>query len=279
MTGKKPRPSTEPIYSGGERDGVFPITSGYSTVEYTDFVSSHLFNSENILISQSMCNGTFSGCFAPYKMYSPTPALSWGFRNNYDSFLEFVKEKWKWINGKSKMIYSLACDENKGFGVFLMENYGTRQCIITNTSEIKRKWDDDLRITACTARGSTFYIVMTKDTKEYKGKSQSWFTRNTWTGASDEIQKKYEENKVITGICYCTGLKQYFVVMTETGESQSYEWFDDGTDRKIWVNERYQQGYHPTIIFKDPTDNRTLVVMTTDINRSHYRCRYNYKLR
>ncbi|KAJ7375762.1 hypothetical protein OS493_039028 [Desmophyllum pertusum] len=38
MTGKKPRPSTEPMYSGGNRRD-FPITSGYNTAKYTDFIS------------------------------------------------------------------------------------------------------------------------------------------------------------------------------------------------------------------------------------------------
>ena len=59
MTGRKLRPGTEPMYSGGNRDD-FPITIGYDSVKYKDFVSSHLFNSENILVCQSLhpLNGT-----------------------------------------------------------------------------------------------------------------------------------------------------------------------------------------------------------------------------
>ncbi len=281
MTGKKRRPSTEPMYSGGNTRN-FPITSGYATVEYTDFIGSHLFNSENILVSQSMCNGYFCGCFAPSKMYNPRPALTWGIRKDYDSFLEFVKEKWKWINGKSYNIYSLACDDNLGFGVFLMENYGTAQCIIpTGTSRIQAKYDEGFMITACAARGSTFYVVMTKDTEEYKEKAQTWFTRSTWTEANNEIQKEYKEGKAITGICYSTGLKEYGVFMTETSEGQTYKWFDDGTAACNWIDEQYQVGYHPTIIFKDPTDNEVLVVSTRNENRSGFTAtiRLNYKLK
>jgi len=125
MTGKKARPSTEPMYSGGNiRD--FPITTGYDLVEYTDFIRSHLFNSENIFICQNFHDGCFSGCFAPSKRYSPRPALSWGIWKNRHAFFEFVKEKWEWKNGRSLKIYSLACDENLGFGVFFMGNYGSR---------------------------------------------------------------------------------------------------------------------------------------------------------
>ena len=45
MTGQKLRPRTEPMYSGGNRQD-FPVTNGYTTVDYTDFISSHVFNSQ-----------------------------------------------------------------------------------------------------------------------------------------------------------------------------------------------------------------------------------------
>lgn len=168
MTGKKSRPGTEPIYSGGNRKD-FPITTGYDSVKYVDFIRSHLFNSENVLICQNFHDGYFSGCFGPSKRYSPMPNLSWGIRKNYDTFIKFVNEKWEWKNGRSLNIYSLACDENLGFGVFFMENYGTGQSIVTNLLDIRKKWEDGFMITACAARGSTFYIIMTKDPNEYKG--------------------------------------------------------------------------------------------------------------
>ncbi|KAJ7373211.1 hypothetical protein OS493_014359 [Desmophyllum pertusum] len=153
-----------------------------------------------------MCYGTFGGCFAPSKRYSPRPAVSWGILKNYDTFLELVRKQWTSKNGKCKRIYSLACDENLGFGVFFMENYGTDQTIITNTSDIKKKRGEGFKITACAARGSTFYVIMTKDTEEYKGKAQTCFTRSTWTEANNEIQKEYKEGAVITGLCYSSGL-------------------------------------------------------------------------
>ena len=50
ITGRIPRPRTEPLYSGGNRKD-FPITTGYDSAKYTEFVDSHLVHSENIVIS------------------------------------------------------------------------------------------------------------------------------------------------------------------------------------------------------------------------------------
>ena len=64
MTGKKPRPWTEPMYSGGNRKD-FPITIGFDSAEYGDLIGSHITEyDENILICQSFINGYFIGCFA-----------------------------------------------------------------------------------------------------------------------------------------------------------------------------------------------------------------------
>ena len=283
MTGKKLRPRTEPIYSGGNRID-FRISSGYDTVDYSDFISSHIFNSQDILISQSMHDGFFSGIFASSKLYNPRPATSWGIRRNYKEFSEFTKKEYKLVSGikSRRRIYSLACDEKFGFGVFFMEGYGTKQFIIRNTDGIQNKVDDDLRITSCAALDSKFYIVMTKDTKEYHGKQQKWFTRSTWKETNDEIQEGYQEGKAITGICYSSGLKLYFVVMTASMGRQCSRWFDTTEGREAgidWENKKYDEGFHPTIIFTDPTDNKTLIVMTEDKNRSAYVYRASYKLR
>ena len=166
--------------------------------------------------------------------------------------------------------------------MFFMEGYGTKQFIIRNTDGIQNKVDDDLRITSCAALDSKFYIVMTKDTKEYHGKQQKWFTRSTWKETNDEIQEGYQEGKAITGICYSSGLKLYFVVMTASMGRQCSRWFDTTEGREAgidWENKKYDEGFHPTIIFTDPTDNKTLIVMTEDKNRSAYVYRASYKLR
>ena len=116
-----------------------------------------------------------------------------------------------------------------------------------------------------------------QDTDEYKGK-QTWFTCNSRVEANNEIQKNYGEGRAVTGICYSTGVGQYCVVMTETPQDQTYKWFDDATARANWVDVQFNEGFYPTIIFKDLTDIKFLVVMTTDSNRSGYYYRINYKL-
>jgi len=279
MTGKKPRPCTEPMFSGGNLHD-FPISSGFDSVRYADFINSYVKNSERILISQSMHNGYFCGCFDTSKLYNPRPAVTPWITTSHESFLEFHKKQ----QAKSSRLYSLACDEEFGYGGFFMKNFGTHQEIVTDTPLIKEKFDDGFRITACAARGSTFYVIMTKDTKEYRAKGQKWFTRSTWSGVTKpEIEKGYREGKILTGICYSTGLRQYFVVMTEMPEEQCCYWFDctkEGVSAKTdWMDEKYKEGFHPAIIFKDPTYNQILFVMTKDENRSNYILVNNYKLK
>ena len=279
MTGKKrrPRPSTEPLYSGGNRRE-FPITPGYDSVDCIDFITSHMSKSNNILIYQGFDNGRFSGCFASSKMYSPRPICSWEIQDNFDSFLESIKKHDR-VNGKSEQIYSLACDENLGFAAFFMAKYGTAQAIVMNLNDIVKKWEDGFKITSSAARGSTFYIVMTKGTKEYKGKSQMWFISNTWNETYDKINEQHKAGYTVTGICYSTGLREYFVVMTKIPEVQSSHYFDDADVALNWMEEQHHVGYHPTIIFNIPTlNNKTLVVMTTDENRSSYEYKFGYKL-
>ena len=276
MTGKKPRPSTEPIYSGGNRRE-FPITTGYDSVDYIDFIKSNLLNSRNILICQDFYNGRFSGCFAPSKTYSSRPNACWGIECNLVFLLESVKEHGRVI-GKSKQIYSLAC-ENLGFAAFCMEEFGTAQTIVTKLNDIEKKWEDSFEITSCAARGLKFYIVMTKGTKEYKDKSQIWFTANTWNEAYDGINEEYKAGFTITGICYSTGRREYFVVLTKIPEVQSSHYFDDAAVALNWMEEQHHVGYHPTIIFNIPTlNNKTLIVMTTDENRSSYEYTFGYKI-
>ena len=266
------------MYSGGKW-GDFPISSGFDSVEYTDFINSHIRNSQQIVITQTMHNGRFSGCFATSTLYSPRPSCCWWIRSDYDRFVEEFR------NEKSYLIYSLACDEKFGFGVFLMANFGTAQTILTGTSDIKKKSDEGFFITACAARGSSFYIIMTKGTMEYTGKAQEWFTRSTWKEIASEIDRGYKEGKRITGICYSTGLGQYFVVMTEMADGQRCEWCensDEGFAAKLaadCMDKRKKEDFHPTIIFNDPTYDKFLIVMTEDKDMIDYSLWYDFPLK
>ena len=276
MTGKKRRPRTELMYSEGNRKD-FPITTGYDSVEYGDLVGSHITEyDENILICQSFINGYFIGCFATSDRHMPRPNVCWD-RNDYEFVLELVN--WERINGTSKQVYSLACDENLGFGVFFMENYGTNQCIVTNLFQIYERWNDGFKITACATRGSNFYIVMTKDTDEYSGTTQTCFFANTWYETYTTINEHRGAGYTITGICYSTGLRKYFVAMTMKPEVQSRRYINDTAIVLNWMEEQYHVGYHPTVIFTAPTLQKTLVVVTKDENTSYYSNAYCFKLK
>ena len=48
-----------------------------------------------------------------------------------------------------------------------MEGYGSEQVIVKGTDGILKLWNDGLQITSCTALNSSFYIIMTKHTREY----------------------------------------------------------------------------------------------------------------
>ena len=279
MTGKKERPVTEPMYSGGNLLD-FPITSGFDLISYTEFLLSFIKNSHRIVSSQSMHNGYLSAYFVTSKFYNRRPTVSWGTSRNCDTFLAYVKEK----SNRSARIYSLACDEGSRFGVFFMEGYGTSQEVLTSTSDIKRYWKDGFRITACAALGQSFCIIMTKGVKTYDRKPQMWFTKRDWSDVETEIEEGYRTEKIITGICYSSELKEYFVVMTKMPQKQCYTWQVDNTNeewrkREKILKEKRIKGFYPTVIFIDPTDDQTLFVMTQDESIQSCACKVNYKMK
>lgn len=68
--------------------------------------------------------------------------------------------------------------------------------------------------------------------------------------------------------------------MTETPERQDYKWFNvTEEDCQPWLDQKYLEDLHPTIIFKDPTDATILIVTTEDENISDYEYTYNNELR
>ena len=160
-----------------------------------------------------------------------------------------------------------------------MENYGTDQCIVTNSFQIYERWNDGFEITACAAWGSNFYIVMTKDTDEYSGTTQTFFFRNTWNETYTSINERRKAGYTVTGICYSTGRRQYFVVMTKIPEVQSRYYFNDPATALNWMEEQYHVGYHPTVIFTTPTLHKTLVVVTKDENISNCSNAYCFNLK
>ncbi|XP_068670715.1 uncharacterized protein [Montipora foliosa] len=262
MTGKKPRPSTEPIYSGGSLYD-FPVNSKYNRQTYTDLITGFVANTKNILLWQSLHDGCFSGCFGTSDLYSRTPACAWGIRSDYESFVQSVHE----MGNKGYGIYSLACDEQFGFGVFLMKDFGSFQYIFQLEWEtIRKKANEGFKITACATRGSKFYVVMTKNTKEYNGKAQSCFTKNSCSDVTSRIKMGYNEEQAITGICYSVGLHKFFVVMTkEPSKYQVSRWFDTSSDAEKWIDENVK-GDPTGIGFYVAAEGKFLGVVTKDKN-------------
>ena len=268
------RPKVEPIYSGGTRED-YPITNGYDKVRYVDFVSSHLLNSDNMLISQSLNKARFTGVFGPHKRYK-NKSSSWGQRSTYGDLIQYIKTQWK----EGKNIVSLVVDdETESYYVYMVAGYGYGQTIVKALSSVKKEWDDGKMITSCNSHGSIYYIVMTDKVDGYHGKGQTYFSRSSWSDIDSEIGKHYQDGKIITSICYNQGLKEYLVVMTTISAGQSYMWTKDSSERSKWMDEMYEEkDYHPTIVFKDPNDDQILVVMTSDDQRSGYTTRFNYQL-
>ena len=270
MNGKAGRPSTEPLYSAKSRDPPYNITPGYEKSHYVDLLGSEMKNTKQLLISQSIENGKISAIFAEDSRYKPRPALSWVNRDDHDGFLRYIEDERR---SKGKHVFSMACDDYFGFGVFTMKDFGTDQDITwdPDMSTVQQWYDKRYRITACGARNSTFYYIMTRGAKGYDKKNQICKIKDSWQEADEYIRQQWEDGKLLTGICYSTGLKQYLLVMTESSGEQSYSW---GTSSQIvdfdWVEEEYDRGLSPTIIFHDPSSDRVLVVMTSDSNRSGY---------
>lgn len=70
--------------------------------------------------------------------------------------------------------------------------------------------------------------------------------------------------------------------MTALRRAQCFRWFDtpESEAKRDQEDEKYDQGFHLTIIFNDPIDNKTLIAMTKDENRSgNYVGWANHKLR
>lgn len=280
MTGKKERPLTEPMYSGGNLLE-FPITSGFDLISYSEFLESFTKNSQRVVSSQSIHNGFLSAYFVTSKLHDPRPAVDWKICTDSKSFSDFVKEQRK----KSMMIYSLAIDEGirSSFGVFLLKNYGTNQVVLKRVSRIRKFRENGFKITACAAQGKSFYVIMTKGAEKYKGKIQTWFTGQEWRHAEKKIKKGYQAGKIITGICYSHILKKYLVVMTQTQQKQCYFWQVDNTSkeqrkREKIVREIEKEGFYPSVIFTDPNNGQTLLVMTKDKSIQSCICKVNYKM-
>ena len=58
----------------------------------------------------------------------------------------------------------------------------------------------------------------------------------------------------MTSISFCEKIKLYLVVMTESDAMQDRRWDKGNKKDDNWRRDKEREGYHPTIVFKDPTD-------------------------
>jgi len=247
------RPSTEPIYSAKSRDPPYGIALGYQKSHYGDLLSSELKNSDQLLISQSICSGRISAIFGEDLRYDRRRVgLGWVNTDDHSGFMEYIEDQ----GSKGRHVFSIACDDDFGFGVLIMDEFGTTQGVAwdSDMSKVQEWFDAGYHITACGARNSRFYYIMTLAATGYEGKRQTCATKDSWDEAKEWILRQWEDGKILTGICYSRGKKKYFLVMTEYSAGQSYVW---GTHSRAadydLVSLEYCKRLYPTIIFHDPS--------------------------
>ena len=72
---------------------------------------------------------------------------------------------------------------------------------------------------------------------------------------------------IVTSICFCGKRKLYLAVMTESDVRQDRRWDTGNKKDENWLRDKERGGYHPTIVFKDPTDDLIWRVVTKDNHR------------
>jgi len=246
MTGGA-RPSTEPLYSGGN-DANYPPDPAFIKIEITDFIEAHIHNNDRIVISQCISNNRYSVIFGNNNHFSPRPDTAYETHTDYVLLVDYL-EKMVWPTKKN--IFSLASDDSK-FSVFSIENYGQEQTIVTYPDH-EEYLNKGYRVTACCASGSEFYLVMTKEAIGFEAsQSQTINLRCSQPELEEAIEKYKTEGKIITGLAYSARLKQYLVVMTQSTCEQIYKWVDAYYDQvkvRKWEHENFAEGFHTLLFF------------------------------
>ena len=81
------------------------------------------------------------------------------------------------------------------------------------------------------------------------------------------IENEWRSGKIVTSICFCESKKRYLVVMTESDSRQHTRWCKGNRKDENWTKDKERGGFHPTIIFNNPTNGLTWRVVTTDNDR------------
>ena len=239
-------------------------------------------------MSQSLAHNTLSAVFAKSRQFV-RPNVWWGLYNE----TMFMARYGPVDSSRSQNILSMTCDDHLGFGVFTVEQYGSDQQVVKNMDDIypgvevsdfdgkyvdfdaTKKGKKGYRITSVGAWQGHFYFVLTKNVAQFSAKEQAFFTTDKWESVDSmivEMAESWQTQSIVTSICYCEKKKKYLVVMTQSDAKQQSRW-DKGKGKKNanWTRDMERQGYHLTIVFKDPSDGMILRAVTKDksISSSH----------
>ena len=251
------------------------------TNSYEILIAKHIGDEDKVVVSQSFCGGTLSAIFAKCQQHEK-PAVYWGVSKSHEDFMSRFGK----LGGNQKQIYSLACNDSLGFGVFAMTGFGSCQQVVPDMDEVypgtrKNKLNvryntvkateegkQGYRITTVGARHEHFYFVLTKDVEGFSARKQSYFTSAEWNTVSKMIEVEWKDGKIVTSICFCEKKKRYLVVMTESDAGQETRWDKGNRKDENWTNDKERGGFHPTVIFKDPTSGRVWRVVTTEKDKN-----------
>lgn len=119
---------------------------------------------------------------------------------------------------------------------------------------------------ACAGRGTVFYTVMTRGTKEYKGKAQFWFVCRTWPETYSATQHWLRLGYNVAGCS--SGLGWHFVVVPPQGSKPQVVYCFDVSNPifDICIIQRKKESFHYTILYvtRDCYSREIIVVMTDD---------------
>ena len=239
-------------------------------------LSSELKNTERVIISQSINNGQLTAIFAPYANFWPRPDLAWGTVSNPDQLMAFLQAE----KSEGRHVFSLASIDDSGFGFLTMEGFGIDQIFSNNYSfvvDFLKTTDRQFCISAVASWGSSwgsaFCFVLTEGVHMYEGGGQGVTIENSWSETEEAIEIGWEDGLVITELCFSKRTGQYLLVMTKSTAHQMYGW-----DLNSICSDKFDEGYHPTIILDHPTHNQILTVMTKDDNRSSFTSRERHPI-
>ena len=224
------------------------------TETFLKLFSASLKNNTRSVKCHTIANGKLSAIFTAKESRVTN---YWAYTPNVNCCQKFLDMQYK----DGKICSSFACDSNN-FLMYFEKN---------GAGQIWRHGDEDyihieickalgrgMRITGCGAHNSKWIIIMTSGIAG----SDIWAIRSSWEDCKTVICQVADEGYSIKGICYNLELKQYFIFLRNTSKHAKYIWFKEGQfqEAREWLRQNKNE-YQVDFIFKDPTDNKTLIML------------------